>query len=189
MATSQNEPLLSFGGYAGLLQLPLRQTSICKEGSRVLLKHLPAQQCLILTGPHAGVSLLTPVRGLGKRRKWKVTSMAIRYSALRKRMVRRRDTVARKLAAVDGSMKVTLYTAHFDAKRDALYLIRNTILAGQFYRYQCPATFHGAYPFQRRRLNGIPDRAHPVKLFTTFPPAPPALSLGLQDIQIPRHGL
>ena len=78
------------------------------------MKHLLPQQYLILTGPGVvdsasnRVSLLTPVGGLGKRRKWKVTSMAIRYSALRKRMVRRRDTVARKLAAVDGSMKVTL---------------------------------------------------------------------------------
>ncbi|PYH67082.1 uncharacterized protein BO88DRAFT_313029, partial [Aspergillus vadensis CBS 113365] len=54
------------------------------------------------------------------------------YSALRERMVRRQDTVTQKLAAVDGSMKVSLYTTHFNTKRDALYLIRNTILAGQF---------------------------------------------------------
>ncbi|CAK48069.1 hypothetical protein An06g02260 [Aspergillus niger] len=54
------------------------------------------------------------------------------YYSLRKRMIQKWDNITQQLAGFGGSMKITLYTAHFDAKHDALYLIRNNILARIF---------------------------------------------------------
>lgn len=47
-------------------------------------------------------------------------------------MIQKWDNITQQLAGFGGSMKITLYTAHFDAKHDALYLIRNNILARIF---------------------------------------------------------